>query len=1082
MQSCASSPPRSWPRSERLLAAHVQAGHFLERPVAEAADLAAAAPRPETGDTLDFLAPPSRPHALGRLGHYEVLETVGLGAMGFVLRAFDEKLHRVVAIKVLAPHLATTGAARQRFVREARAAAAVSHDHVIDIHAVEDQGSVPYLVMQFVDGPTLQEKLDRGGPLPLREVLCIGRQVAAGLAAAHAQGLVHRDVKPTNILLENGIERVMITDFGLARTVDDASLTQSGLIAGTPAYMSPEQADGAKIDHRSDLFSLGSVLYTLCAGHAPFRAETTMAVLRRVCDDMPRPLREVNPDIPDWLAAIIAKLHAKSPAQRYQSAAEVAELLGRHLAALQQPWMAPADPPPAVAEPRTQRVFERSKRSGRKGRLLRLAACAALVALGGIVLYWTFWQPHEAPTQNGANGTPPEALWKPRTPLTLEELAKMTSPLDALKRKAMELPGDAPPELLAILGDPARFPLPERTSSHWMAQTDDGRLLAVPCGRNILLFGTRTGRLLRTLTGHTDFAYRPAFSPDSKRLASGSFNGILRVWDVATGTEELRLTDHTQPVCSVAWGREGKRLVSADEGGTVKVRDAKGRVVTTLKGHTKGVNQLAFSPDDKRLATASLDRTCKIWNTDTWKEIRSLPANGKTFEALAWSRDGKLLAAGDDHQVILWNADTYKELHTLPTPGKGMVAFTPDGRTLLTAAQVPGLGELHSFTRWDVKTGTRQKPCELKTAGTYVFFHLSPDGRTVFVCCDRPAEARVRAYDAETGQDWFPPCGHRGLVIAVAVSPDGRTLASGGFDGTVRLWHLAAWRPGEPLPPVRVLEGHTDGVWSVAFSPDGKILASGATDGLIYLWDVASGAWVRELTGHSPASAHLTFSPDGRTVVAGGEDGTVNRWDAATGQPKEPWRWLTPKPARPVAYSPDGRLLASGGSDGTVQLLDAATGQRRHTFRGARFFTNLAFSPDGRTLAAVSDAPDPTLRLWDLEKVADPRALKGHTGHVLGLSFHPAANWWPPPRWAGPCACGGSPRKARRRGPSTSPPPEGLGAPPSRRRAATWRRAWEMARSRSFASRPSRQNTYPLWRASSRHPPTWRSGWSPPTP
>src|SRR5262249_3149568 len=155
-------------------------------------------------------------------------------------RAFDAKLHRVVAIKVLAPALATTAAARQRFIREARAAAAVTHENVIAIHAVEDAGPVPYLVMQFIDGPTLQARLDRTGPLPLAEVLRIGRQIAAGLAAAHAQGLVHRDVKPANILLENGVERVKLTDFGLARAVDDASVTQSGVIAGTPLYMSPE--------------------------------------------------------------------------------------------------------------------------------------------------------------------------------------------------------------------------------------------------------------------------------------------------------------------------------------------------------------------------------------------------------------------------------------------------------------------------------------------------------------------------------------------------------------------------------------------------------------------------------------------------------------------------------------------------------------------------------------------------------------------------------------------------------------------------------------------------------------------------
>src|SRR5262249_44503712 len=158
-----------------------------------------------------------------------------------------------------------------------------------------------------------------------------------------------------------------------------------------------------------------------------------------------------------------------------------------------------------------------------------------------------------------------------------------------------------PPELLAVLGDVPRFPLPAQMGSHWMAQTGDGRLLAVPCGRNLLLFETRTGMLLRTLTGHIDAAYRPAFSPDGKRLASGSANGVLRVWDVATGRAELTLTDHTQPVWSVAWDLEGKRLVSADGSGTVKVRDEEGRVVTTLPGHKGGVNQLAFSPDGKRL-------------------------------------------------------------------------------------------------------------------------------------------------------------------------------------------------------------------------------------------------------------------------------------------------------------------------------------------------------------------------------------------------------------------------------------------------------------------------------------------------
>jgi serine/threonine protein kinase len=269
-------------RVEALLRAHDQTDDLLDRPAAEHLGGEPGDTTPPD-DSLDFLAPPLKPDSLGRLGHYEVLEVVGRGGMGVVFRAFDDKLQRVVAIKALAPQLATSRAARQRFVREARAAAAVTQDNVVAIHAVEDAGPIPYLVMQLVSGLSLQEKLQRSGPLPLQETLRIGLHVAEGLAAAHRQGLIHRDVKPANILLENGVERVKLTDFGLARAAADASLTRSGVVAGTPQYMSPEQAQGEPVDFRSDLFSLGSVLYAMCTGRAPFRGPTALSVLKRVC-------------------------------------------------------------------------------------------------------------------------------------------------------------------------------------------------------------------------------------------------------------------------------------------------------------------------------------------------------------------------------------------------------------------------------------------------------------------------------------------------------------------------------------------------------------------------------------------------------------------------------------------------------------------------------------------------------------------------------------------------------------------------------------------------------------------------------
>jgi serine/threonine protein kinase len=322
---------------------------------------------------LGFLAPSETPGSLGRLGPYEITDVIGRGGMGIVLKAFDPPLNRHVAIKVLAAEWAHSATARRRFAREAQAAAAVVHDHVVPIHFVGAGGDVPYLVMACIPGASLQERLDRTGPLELKEILRIGMQTAAGLAAAHAQGLVHRDIKPANILLENGIERVRITDFGLARAVDDVSQTQSGILAGTPQYMSPEQAAGEAVDHRADLFSLGSVLYAMCTGRSPFRAESTVAVLRRICDGHPRRLREVNPELPEWLIEIIDKLHEKRPEDRFQSAAEVADLLERHLAHVQQPRSAPQ---PARLHGRSFRVV-----SVLRGKGPRVAIAISLVML-----------------------------------------------------------------------------------------------------------------------------------------------------------------------------------------------------------------------------------------------------------------------------------------------------------------------------------------------------------------------------------------------------------------------------------------------------------------------------------------------------------------------------------------------------------------------------------------------------------------------------------------------------------------------------------------------------------------------------
>ena len=386
---------------EALLRANDDAGSFLNHPPVNLEGEPDATIGAESGEIpLTFLEPCEKPDRIGTLGTYEIIDVVGRGGMGIVLRALDTKLNRTVAVKVLTPELAAKPMAVRRFLSEAQKAAAVVHEHVVTIHAVDDAHRPPFLVMEFVEGQTLQQKIDREGALQLVPILRIGTQIAEGLAAAHVRGLIHRDVKPANILLENGVERVKIADFGLARAADDARVTVSGQVTGTPLYMSPEQAQGDKVDHRSDLFSLGSVLYTMCTGRPPFRADTAIATLRRVCDDSPRPIRELNSDIPPWLETIISKLLAKQPVERFQSAAEVAELLGQHLAQCQS-----SNPQSGIAALEdTRAVSGSSRKKKRRPLLIALAAAVMALVVAGVWFYRETRPPYPGAEQCSSNG------------------------------------------------------------------------------------------------------------------------------------------------------------------------------------------------------------------------------------------------------------------------------------------------------------------------------------------------------------------------------------------------------------------------------------------------------------------------------------------------------------------------------------------------------------------------------------------------------------------------------------------------------------------------------------------------------
>jgi len=297
-------------------------------------DLRRPTPSPEASSTtrasapFDYLDPPRGPDEIGRLAHYRVLGVLGEGGMGTVFEAEDPRLMRAVALKVMKRELAENPAAHQRFLREAQAMAAVHSEHIVTIHEVGEQNGLPYIAMELLRGAPLDTWTSRGPEPPPAQILDIGLQIAKGLDAAHCLGLIHRDIKPGNIWIDEKTGRVKILDFGLARPAStNMRLTETGIVMGSPSYMAPEQADGLALDGRSDLFSLGCVLYELAAGRPPFLGATAMAVLKAVALHEPTPVSKLNPAIPPALEGLIAQLLAKAPSDRPTSARAVVESL-----------------------------------------------------------------------------------------------------------------------------------------------------------------------------------------------------------------------------------------------------------------------------------------------------------------------------------------------------------------------------------------------------------------------------------------------------------------------------------------------------------------------------------------------------------------------------------------------------------------------------------------------------------------------------------------------------------------------------------------------------------------------------------
>jgi WD40 repeat protein len=847
---------------------------------------------------------------------------------------------------------------------------------VVQIYAVEER-PLPYLVMEFIPGETLQQLLDRTGPLDVPEILRIGREIGEGLAAAHANDLIHRDVKPANVLLEGGPRRrAKLTDFGLARSADDASLSQSGFVAGTPLYMAPEQARGEVLDSRSDLFSLGSVLYVMCTGRPPFRAAGAMAILKRVCEDAPRPIREIIPEVPVWLCDLIARLHAKDPADRFQSAREVVDLLHRYQTELEAHGKVVAATPDPV----------RANRS----RGARLAAAVVAVFLIAILV---FALPRWFPPGSGEPGNDPPrvAPWRPRPPLTADELARMSSPFDTLDRNTV--PKDAagrifggadkvPPEVVGVIdGSPARLPRPGRASG--FAEDRAGKWLATGVETEVVLFDRRTLASPRVFGPASGPIYQLAFSPDSKRLATASrwAEDGAAVWDVETGTQRFRLKQKGDCL-SIQFSPDGAWLLTVGEDHRPTVWDAgSGEEVNKFPAQDKPVcYDVTFTPDGKRIVTHTDEGDVQVWNTRSWTEVVRLKGPERVtddFEdwrhlPVAVSPDGKWLAAGSASGYKLWATDDWAE-----RPGAATVAtwlaFAPDGRSLLTGPHDCTDGRWHAVSRWETETGRPLPGARLGSRGGWAIYHLSADGKTLYGMVSDPGEPAVHVYDADTLEEHVLP-GHAGRVSGVDVSPDGARIASAGADGSVCIWDVGTLRLLHTIPR----PGKT--AVQAVFAPDGTtVYAMWAEDGVIRAIDPATGQR-RDVATYGPGLQRLAVSPDGALLAAVGEK-SVRLWALPDGAARGELPGVPPSPAA-LAFSPDAATLAIGGAE-SVRLFETATGRSGPALEFPGAVRWMGFRPDGRALAAAGESPGNPVLVYDLSPGGRAARLGGHVSEVL---------------------------------------------------------------------------------------------------